>query len=70
MNKLFAILLILLGLLLMLVAILSLVSAFGKFEGLTSATDYGYAFGMVFFPLLVMVLGRWVYRNGRMKLKT
>ncbi len=65
MNKVYGVLLILAGSLLLLISILALVSAFDVFSATGgSAEDIGYAIGSIIFPLLLTVFGRWVFRKG------
>ena len=66
MRKTGAVLLIIIGIVLVVISILSLVSAFDTFTKLgTDIYNFGYVFGSVIFPLLLTVFGRWLYRRGK-----
>lgn len=66
MKKTGAILLIITGVILITFSILALVRAFEVFQYIGKDSDsLGYVFGSILFPLLLTVVGRWVYRKGK-----
>lgn len=70
MKKLSGYLLLLIGAVLILISIIALVRAFDIFTALdSSAESIGYTLGSIIFPLLLTVLGRWVYRKGKSFIK-
>jgi hypothetical protein len=64
MKKIPAILMILSGSILVLISIMALVAAFNLVGSMQSAESIGYVFGSILFPLLLTVIGRWVFRKG------
>jgi hypothetical protein len=71
MKTLGGILLLVGGIVLIIISIFTLIRVFTEFEALSggSMADYGYSFGKLFFPLLLTVLGRYMYRKGKAKLR-
>ncbi|WP_317899682.1 hypothetical protein [Aurantibacillus circumpalustris] len=66
MKKLSGYLLLIIGIILILISIVALVRAFDVFTSLDStAESIGYTLGSIIFPLLLTVLGRWVFRKGK-----
>jgi hypothetical protein len=66
MKKLAGNLLILLGILVILFSIIVLVKAFDLFTTMDSGIEsIGYTIGNIIFPLLITVLGRWMFRKGK-----
>jgi multisubunit Na+/H+ antiporter MnhG subunit len=66
MQKLTGFLLIVLGVILIFISIMTLVRAFDVFSNLeASSENIGYTFGSILFPLLLSVIGRWIFRKGR-----
>lgn len=65
MRKLAGYVLIITGSVLVLISILGLVKAFDVFyEADSGSRNYTYTLGSIVFPLLMTVLGRWVFRTG------
>ncbi len=65
MKKAGGILLIILGIILIIISILALVQAFEVFRAIGSDSEsLSYVFGSIVFPLLITVIGRWIYRKG------
>lgn len=64
-------LLLVLGIVCMVVAIMTLSVVFMQFEMLAgqSSEVYAYTFAKLFFPLLLMVFGRYLYRKGKTLIK-
>lgn len=63
-------LLLLIGILLILISIMGLIKAFDVFSGMNSSGEsFGYAFGSILFPLLLTVIGRWIFRKGMAQLR-
>ncbi|PBQ31680.1 hypothetical protein CNR22_07830 [Sphingobacteriaceae bacterium] len=70
MKKLTGFLLIAAGSILIIFSILILIRAFDTYTSMGSSTEsMGYTIGSVIFPLLLTVIGRWIYRKGRGFLK-
>lgn len=66
MKKLAGVLLIVFGIILIIFSILVLIKAFDTFTIMGSSADsIGYTIGSIIFPLLLTVIGRWIYRKGR-----
>lgn len=66
MKKLAGLLLIVFGIILIIFSILVLIKAFDTFTLMgSSAESVGYTIGSIIFPLLLTVIGRWIYRKGR-----
>lgn len=66
MKKLLGFFLSLLGIILIIFSIVVLVRAFDLFTHMGSSSEnIGYTLGSIIFPLLITVLGRWLYRKGR-----
>jgi ABC-type transport system involved in multi-copper enzyme maturation permease subunit len=65
MKKFLGVLLVSLGAIFIVISILSLVKAFDIFNKTDPNFEtLGYIFGSVLFPLLLTVLGRWIFRKG------
>lgn len=65
MKKILGILLIITGVILIIISIMGLVKAFDTFSTLGSSPEsIGYTFGSIIFPLLLTVVGRWIFRKG------
>jgi hypothetical protein len=65
MKKIAAVLLICCGIMLIIISILALVKAFEVFNAIGSdRQNLVYIFGSILFPLLLTVLGRWLFRKG------
>ena len=57
--------LILAGVILIIISIMGLIKAFDVFSNAgSSGENIGYTFGSIVFPLLLTVLGKWVFRKG------
>jgi amino acid permease len=70
MKKMIGVLLFLFGIVLIVFSIMLLVTVFDGFvySG-SSAEEFVHTLGAIVFPLLLTVLGRWLYRKGRDLLK-
>jgi multisubunit Na+/H+ antiporter MnhG subunit len=70
MKKLLGLLLIVSGATFIFISIAGLVKAFDVFSNMDSSGEsMGYAFGSIFFPLLLTVIGRWIFRKGVAQLR-
>jgi hypothetical protein len=57
--------LIVMGIITILISIMGLVKAFDVFPSMDSNIEsIGYVFGSIVFPLLLTVVGRWIFRKG------
>ena len=66
MKKIAGITLIVVGVLLIITSIMALVRAFDIFTAMdSSAESVGYTIGSIVFPLLLTVIGRWIFRKGK-----
>lgn len=65
MKKLYGIILIFIGAILVIISIMVLVKAFDIFNTIGPGFEnFGYVMGSILFPLLLTVFGRWVFRKG------
>jgi len=65
MKKILGYFLIAAGAIFILISIMGLVKAFDVFNTIGPGFEnFGYVFGSIVFPLLLTVLGRWVFRKG------
>jgi hypothetical protein len=63
--------LIFLGAVLISISILALIQAFDTMQKMQlGMEDFAYLFGSVLIPLLITVIGRWLYRRGKNKWKS
>jgi len=70
MKKTFGFFMIAAGVLLILISILALVRVYDVFTALQNdAASYGYVIGSIAFPLLITVIGRWIFRKGVQRVK-
>jgi len=70
MKTFLGLLFILIGVIFILISIMGLVKAFDVFSNMDSSGEsMGYVFGSIVFPLLITVIGRWIFRKGITKLK-
>ncbi len=72
MKKALGALLLVVGILLITFSIFALISVYNEFEALSGAgmAEYSYSFGKLLFPLLLTVLGRYIYRKGKARLRS
>jgi len=64
-------LLIVVGVIFITISILALVKAFEIFNAIgTDSQSLGYVFGSIVFPLLITVIGRWLFRKGMERWRT
>lgn len=65
MKKILGFLVLLLGIVSILISIMGLVRSFDIFSEMEASTEnIGYTFGSIVFPLLLAVIGRWLFRRG------
>jgi hypothetical protein len=70
MKKVLGYFLLITGSIFVVISILALVQAFNLFSAADQEKKgYAYVFGSIFFPLLLTVLGRWLYRAGRQNIR-
>lgn len=71
MKKAWGAALLVVGILVISFSIVALISVYNEFEALSGAGmgDYTYSFGKLLFPLLLTVLGRYIYRKGKAALR-
>jgi hypothetical protein len=64
-KKISGVLICIVGAVLIIIGIFGLIKAFNVFSSSELTTEgMGYAFGSIIIPLLLAVLGRWVWRKG------
>lgn len=70
MKKILGFLVLLLGVFCILISIMGLIKAFDLFSSLEASTEnMGYTLGSIVFPLLLAVIGRWLFRKGLSSLR-
>jgi multisubunit Na+/H+ antiporter MnhG subunit len=69
-KKILGFLILLLGIVCILISIMGLIKAFDLFASMEASTEnIGYTFGSIVFPLLLAVIGRWLFRRGLSRLR-